>query len=503
MSNININIEGVNYAIDLNTLHNHVDFSIINGRRFVLEGKNKDGEIVQGNLKLNDIFEQILKKHPKIDHKKLTNFYRELKTAGYERQSLISIIVSCVHRVFKSDDRQRIDQMMLNEEKAVFKEKITAAPDLPDLNAETLEKSLKLKTSKNYKTITGEVHVGSGRYLLRPGQESLAEAKNFPSLPEAMQKANYVVNLIEGDNKHNPFKEDIPSTNAKVVNFKNWRDEAPPGADIIELARDVVANSNIDKPDMVFCRQGLQRTSTFVAIAELIRNEDCWEQDASNNIARKVIVTVLQEMASQDNGRIPTKSQLATLLSDEFIDSIRSKPKPPLPNHLVLKKELLNFARNSNLDPGSAKSLIEKANKIETDQHTRKSIDNIYSITTHIAILRHNFLSFEDGDKRLPLLGAAQELLKKLNNELEKSPVKSTYEILDDLNRFEKKIKKMIEYKPNSMGELDQIKQGIARCDLLIKELSLDPLNEETEQKLNVLKKSLEDHKNNLKLIAL
>lgn len=334
MENIKINIRGINYDVDLDKLNSQVNFSIMKGRRFILEGINEKGESKNHRIKLNDIFDAILKTHPEVDPARLNHAYENLKTAGYEMPNSTTKIVSLVHRKFKSSEREGIDQMMFA--KADFKEKIMKAPDFPDLTVETLEKSLNKLTCKNTHPKLGEVQVGSGRYLLRPGKESYSKDKGFTPLPKAMQKANYVVNLMEGGNDDNPFKNGIPRRNAKVVNFTTWKDETPPGLDIINLAKDVVAHCNFDKPDMVFCRQGLQRTSTFVAIVELVRNEGCWEQDNSNDTARKVIVTVLQEMAIQDNGRIPTKSQLTTLLSDEFINAVRSRT-PTLSSEKVTK----------------------------------------------------------------------------------------------------------------------------------------------------------------------
>lgn len=113
------------------------------------------------------------------------------------------------------------------------------------------------------------------------------------------------------------------SKNILYIHVKNWKDGETPKENTIKKLMKIAYNAITHKCVFVHCRLALQRTSTFIAIFELVRFGDKLKM-SNNDQLRAFLVKTLEQIADTDRNRYPTLSQLELLFSNEFLDRVRN-----------------------------------------------------------------------------------------------------------------------------------------------------------------------------------
>jgi hypothetical protein len=79
------------------------------------------------------------------------------------------------------------------------------------------------------------------------------------------------------------------------------------------------------EPVLVHCQMSLQRTATFIAIAELFARNSAEMRKKSPDMIKHLLFSDLKVLAETAGGRLPTRAQLTMLFSDLFIAKLKAK----------------------------------------------------------------------------------------------------------------------------------------------------------------------------------
>lgn len=298
----------------------------------------------------NDGLLRTLHRHPALQE---LNISRSRVTA----QGISSLLASGTKvkklNVTGTVPRQQVDLIYATSRVIVIHEDppiraLAASPDLAE-RVETyfIDRSQKVTTTANFKPILVNgvpYHAYGPKYYA--GQEKKGMEEYFSDIFNLV-KPTVVVNLIAKEEPGNYLQDeafkahfetaresDVRDTytqkrgKAALYNIKNWNDADVPSEKTIDtllgMAQQVTGEIARGQPVFVHCRQGLQRTSAFIAMCELVRLGPRL-REMSNDQLRMFVVRTLEQLAETDNGRFPTQGQLQLLLSDEFLNRVSER----------------------------------------------------------------------------------------------------------------------------------------------------------------------------------
>lgn len=163
-------------------------------------------------------------------------------------------------------------------------------------------------------------------------ENSTASAKDFADNIGRLENLSVVINLMTSEEKESNrdqfiYDQHLPE-GIISHNFENWNDEQALNEEdrnrLFSMAK--IAAQEIENGKLVFvhCRRGLQRTSAFIAIAELFADHREDIRSKSINEVKGLIVSNLMSLTGTAVGRYPTTKQLEMLLSDDFIRALQA-----------------------------------------------------------------------------------------------------------------------------------------------------------------------------------
>jgi hypothetical protein len=117
------------------------------------------------------------------------------------------------------------------------------------------------------------------------------------------------------------------TTANQLFHIHTWPDGEAPELNealiYLEVAAKVVEAQKNNKTIFIHCMAGLQRTSTFIIMCELLMDIDK-VHTMTNDEIRHFIITMISELEKTAAGRRPTFPQFTLLTSDSFINAVRN-----------------------------------------------------------------------------------------------------------------------------------------------------------------------------------
>ncbi len=181
-------------------------------------------------------------------------------------------------------------------------------------------------------------YIAYGPEFARAERISLVDFANLLCLSEAES----IINLIDKDAVEYDYLNDttiIPSGvsresrygnvyqlgNKSVYHFNSWKDGTIPEGEtkdlLIDLAEAVALTVAKGKCVFVHCQKGLQRTATFISIVEFIRRRKQFKGFSDAGL-RQAMISILEEIARQASGRVPSQVQIDMLLDPKFLGKL-------------------------------------------------------------------------------------------------------------------------------------------------------------------------------------